>query len=134
MLGYPTSLEDTPTLILQSFMSGTPASTQAVNAYWHFAGFALGQAYPHVAMGDAISLIHQDGTVLLSEDEFKAGLQSLSVVTTGDTPTRLQRRALRWALKRFDLKRLPATVHKDWMATGCPGSFEAMYHAKGRTR
>lgn len=87
MLGYPTSLEDTPTLILQSFMSGTPASTQAVNAYWHFAGFALGQAYPHVAMGDAISLIHQDGTVLLSEDEFKAGLQSLSVVTTGDTPT-----------------------------------------------
>lgn len=86
MLGYPTSLEDTPNLILQSFMSGTPVSTQAVNAYWHFAGFALGQAYPHVAMGDAVSLVHQDGTVLLSEDEFKAGLQSMTLVSAGETP------------------------------------------------
>lgn len=52
--------------------------------------------------------------------------------TTGDEPTVLQRRALRWALKKFNLKALPATVHNDWMATGCPGSFEAMYHAKGK--
>lgn len=47
--------------------------------------------------------------------------------TTGDTWTRLQKRAYKAARKRLKLDHLPVTVHSDWMATACPGSFEAGY-------
>lgn len=47
--------------------------------------------------------------------------------TTGDSWTRLQKRAYKAARKRLKLDHLPVTVHSDWMGTACPGSFEDGY-------
>lgn len=120
----------------------TDTSTESALQLWrgvHAQHLALGWAGIGYQLGitrdgDVVKLRPFDvvGSHTLGHNAGQIGLSVHG--TTGDTPTRLQRRALRWALKRFDLKRLPATVHKDWMATGCPGDFEPMYHAKGRSR
>lgn len=64
--------------------------------------------------------------------------------TTGDTPTRAQKRAMRWWAKNGHKSRmgagrtnvkpgdLPWGVHKDFNPTSCPGSFEAAYRSKGK--
>lgn len=52
--------------------------------------------------------------------------------TLGDTWTRAQKRAFRKALKKYGLKNKPVKVHRDFMATSCPGDFEGGYRSRGR--
>jgi hypothetical protein len=54
--------------------------------------------------------------------------------TTGDTWTRPQLRALRFALKHYGLIDKPVIGHHEapGQSTACPGSFLAGYHSKGR--
>lgn len=65
--------------------------------------------------------------------------------TTGDKPTKRQARTFRWLLQNAHTDAMPKVhrtdnelfalevlVHKDLMATSCPGLFTGMYHRKGR--
>lgn len=85
----------------------------------------------------------RDGTIVLLRGRQWVGAHTLgwnhwdgcSVHgTLGDTWTRAQRRAYRYALRRFGLADKPVRGHKQMpgQATSCPGDFLAGYERKGR--
>jgi hypothetical protein len=99
-------------------------------------------------------LIADDGTIVCCRSTFHLGSHVLHKNsgrigvnmpgTTGDKPTKRQARAFNWLIHNahtaamprvhrtdLDLSTLPLKVHKDLMATSCPGLFTGMYHRGG---
>jgi hypothetical protein len=107
---------------------------EAVRGWWAVRAQHIGQSWSnigyHVGLGPegGIYLLRPMGCVGAHTLGKNTGYVGLSVHgTTGHTWTRLQRRALRYAVRKWNLK--PVSVHNDWNATACPGAFEAGYKA-----
>jgi hypothetical protein len=107
---------------------------EAVRGWWTVRAQHIGQGWSnigyHIGLGPegGIYLLRPKGCVGAHTLGKNTGYVGLSVHgTTGHTWTRAQRRALNYIVKKYDLK--PVSVHNDWNATACPGSFEAGYKA-----
>jgi hypothetical protein len=89
----------------------------------------------HIGLGPdgGIYLLRPIGKVGAHTAGANTGRTGFSVHgTTGDTWTKPQLRALRYALKKYGLQDLPVWGHNDLNATACPGAFKPGYTSKGR--
>lgn len=105
---------------------------EAVRMWWGVRSQHIGQGWSnigyHIGLGPegGVYLLRPMGCVGAHTLGKNTGYVGLSVHgTTGHTWTRAQKRALRYAVRKWNLK--PVSVHNDWNVTACPGAFEAGY-------